>query len=411
MASQASTLENQQVETPAAAAEEAPKKNRVRLIAMGVLAVGVAGVAGWYALHAGLESTDDAQVDADVVNVPARLGGSITKVLFAENQPVKAGDVLVEIDSAQPAAKLAQAEADLAARKAEAAATDAQVAVVEATAKGQKSAAEASLQGAAVSAGSTSDEIAQADAQVAAAQVAVEQAQIDLDRQKKLFADNATPKQELDRAQTAFQAGSANLASAKAHQAVVHSQTAQARAHVEEARARVGQSSAVSAQIDQARARAAAAAAAVQMAQATRDLAALDLSYTKIVAPRDGIASKKSVVIGQMLGVGQTVASIVPTGDAWVTANFKETQLSKMRAGQPVDVEIDAYPGLVLHGDIESFSGATGSRFSLLPPENATGNFTKVVQRVPVRIRLKDVPQDRTLRPGMSADVTVDVRK
>jgi membrane fusion protein (multidrug efflux system) len=409
MASQAAALEGE-----VAASDEkvaAPKRNRVRAIALGVLAVGIAGILGWYVLHAGLESTDDAQIDADVVSVPSQSANIVTKVLFVENQLVKAGDVLVELDSAQATARLAEAEAEVATAKAAADASDADVGVVQATVRGQKSAAEASLQGAAVSATATSDEIAQADAELAAAVAGVEQARSDLERQKKLFVDNATPKQELDRAQTTFDAATARRAQAAAHQAIVHSRTAQARASVEEARARVGQTSAVAEEISQAQAKAAEAHARVQAAEAQRDLAAIELAHTKVIAPRDGIASRKGVVVGQLLAVGQPVASIVPATDVWITANFKETQLDKMRVGQPADIDIDAYPGLQLHGEVESLSGATGARFSLLPPENATGNFTKVVQRVPVKIRIKDLPTDRTLRPGMSADVTVDTRK
>jgi membrane fusion protein (multidrug efflux system) len=409
MASQATALEGN------VPAEEqtvvAPKKNRARVIALGVLAVGVVGVLGWYVLHAGLESTDDAQVDADVVSVPSLSANVVTKVLFVENQTVKAGDVLVELDDAQARARLLEAEAQVATAKAAADAADADVGVVQATVQGQKSAAEASLVGARVSATSTSDEIAQADAELAAASAAVEQARSDLERQKKLFADNATPKQELDRAQTSFDGATAKRAQAAAHQAIVHSRTSQARATVEEARARVGQTSAVAEEISQAQAKAAEARARVQGAEAQRDLAAIELARTKVYAPRDGVASRKSVVVGQLLSVGQPVASIVPASDVWVMANFKETQLDKMRVGQPADVEIDAYSELKLHGEVESLSGATGARFSLLPPENATGNFTKVVQRVPVRIRIRDLPPDHSLRPGMSADVTVDTRK
>jgi membrane fusion protein (multidrug efflux system) len=409
MASQATALEGN---VPAEDQKVvAPKKNRARVIALGVLALGVAGVLGWYVLHAGLESTDDAQVDADVVSVPSLSANVVTKVLFAENQAVKAGDVLVELDDAQARARLLEAEAQVATAKAAADAADADVGVVQATVRGQKSAAEASLQGASVSATSTTDEIAQADAELAAAVAAVEQAQTDLDRQKRLFADNATPKQELDRAQTGFDGANAKRAQAAAHQSIVHSRTAQARATVEEARARVGQTSAVAEEISQAQAKATEARARVQGAEAQRDLAAIELARTKVYAPRDGIASRKSVVVGQLLSVGQPVASIVPASDVWVMANFKETQLDKMRVGQPADVEIDAYSELKLHGEVESLSGATGARFSLLPPENATGNFTKVVQRVPVKIRIKDLPADHSLRPGMSADVTVDTRK
>jgi membrane fusion protein, multidrug efflux system len=409
MASQATALEG------GVPAEEqsvvAPKKNRARVIALGVLAVGVAGVLGWYVVHAGLESTDDAQVDADVVSVPSLSANVVTKVRFAENQTVKAGDVLVELDDAQARARLLEAEAQVATAKAAADAADADVGVVQATVRGQKSAAEASLVGAAVSATSTSDEIAQADAELAAASAAVDQARSDLERQKKLFADNATPKQELDRAQTGFDGATAKRAQAAAHQAIVHSRTAQARATVQEARARVGQTSAVAEEIAQAQAKAAEARARVQGAEAQRDLAAIELARTKVYAPREGVASRKSVVVGQLLSVGQPVATIVPASDVWVMANFKETQLDKMHVGQPADVEIDAYPELKLHGEVESLSGATGARFSLLPPENATGNFTKVVQRVPAKIRIKDLPADHSLRPGMSADVTVDTRK
>ncbi len=398
-------------EVAARAEAEAPaKKKPVRLIALGVLGVGALGVAAWYAVHAGLESTDDAQVEADVVAVPARVGGQVLKVLFAENQKVAPGDVLVELDPATLTAKLAEAEADLASAKAAADAADAEVEVIGATARGQKSMAEASLQGANIGVTSSVDEVAQADAQVQVAAAARQQAESDLTRTRSLVESSALPKQQLDSAQTAFDAAAANLAQARAHQAVVRSSTAQARSRIQEAKARLGQSSAVEAQIAQARARAAAARARVATSQAARDLSALDLSYTKVVAPREGVASKKSVTAGQMLSMGQPITMVVPTHDVWITANFKETQLAKMRAGQPVDIAIDAYPGLVLHGEVESFSAATGSRFSLLPPENATGNFTKVVQRVPVRVHLKDLPADRTLRPGMSADVTVDTR-
>ncbi|GAC1523095.1 MAG: hypothetical protein NVS3B10_23170 [Polyangiales bacterium] len=149
----------------------------------------------------------------------------------------------------------------------------------------------------------------------------------------------------------------------------------------------------------------------MQTAQASRDLAALDLQYTRIVAPRAGIASRKTALVGQMLAPGQPVMMIVPTAEAWITANFKETQLEKMRLGQSVEIAIDAFPGKTLHGVVESFSGATGARFSLLPPDNSTGNYTKVVQRIPVRIKLDAAPADVPLRPGMSADVSVDTRK
>jgi membrane fusion protein (multidrug efflux system) len=376
-----------------------------------VLAAAALGIVGWYVVHAGLEDTDDAQIDADVVSVPARIQGLVLKVNFVENQRVKAGDVLVEIDPAQAQARLGEAEAMLAADEAAAAAADADVKIIEATSSGQKGVAEASLRGSSLAATATGDEIAQADAQVKQSNVARDQAKTDLDRVKQLFAQGALPKQQLDDAQARLDGADAALTQAKAHQSYVRASQAEADSRVAEAHARVQVSSAVGPQVEQARAKAAAAHAKASTSKAARDLAALDLSYTKIVAPRDGLASKKSVVVGQMLGMGQPVVQIVPVDDEWVTANFKETQINKMRVGQPVEIDVDAYSGMKLHGTLQSFSGGTGARFSLLPPENATGNFTKVVQRVPVRILLDSIPQDRPLRPGMSVEVTVDTRK
>ena len=396
---------------PTEASEAPAKATRIRMIAVAALALAGAGVGGWYAMHAGLESTDDAQVDADLVALPSRVTGPVLKVYFEENQRVKAGDLLVEIDPAQLQARLAQAEAQLSADQAAADAADAAVAIIEATATGQKGAAEATLRGSSLAATATADEIAQSDAQVRQAGVARDQAKTDYDRVKQLFDQKAIAKQVLDDAQARLDAADAALTQAKARQSFVRAGQAEASAKVAEASARVKQSSAVQAQIAQARAQAAAARGKAANSQAARDLAALDLSYTKIVAPRDGLASKKTVVPGQMVSAGQPVVQIVPLEDVWVTANFKETQLTKMHPGQGAEIEVDAFPGTKLHGTVQSFSGATGARFSLLPPENATGNFTKVVQRVPVRIHFDGLPADRSLRPGMSVEVTVDTRK
>lgn len=396
----------------AAAPPAAPaKSNRPKVIALGVLALGGVVLGGYYLSHANIESTDDAQVEADIVSVPARVGGVVTKVSFVDNQAVKAGEVLVEIDDAQLKARLAQAEADLTSAKATAEAADNDVQVTTTNVKGQKSVAEASLQGASVGITSNADEVAQAEATVTAATAARSQAQGDLDRTKQLFATGAIAKAALDAAQNTFDAADANLANAKARLGFAKANTSQAQARILEAQARLGQTSAVDAQISAARARAQVAHARVDMAQAQRDLAALDLSYTKIVAPKDGVASKKSVTAGQMLAPGQSVVMVVPQEGAWIVANFKETQLAKMHVGQPVDIDVDAYPGATLHGEIESMAQATGARFSLLPPDNATGNFTKVVQRVPVRIKLVSPPADKPLRAGMSVSVDVDVKK
>ena len=398
-------------ESPADAAQPAEKKSgRPRLIAIGILSLGVLGVLAWYALHAGQEATDDAQVEADVVAVPSRIGGVVQKVFVGENQEVKEGDPIAELDSLQQAAKVAQSEAELLSSQAAADAADAQVSVVQASAKGQRTAAEASLKGMSVGVLTTAEDIAQAKAAVDASSAARRQAELELGRAKALFAESAVPKSRLDSAQNGFDAADAALSQAKARLAGSQSSTALMEARVSEARGRVGQSSAVDAQIAAARAAAAVARARVETSRALRDLARLDLGYTKIVSPAAGIASKKSIAVGQMVTAGQPIVMIVPTKNLWVTANFKETQLERIKVGQRAEIKVDAFPGVSLKGEVQSLSGATGSRFSLLPAENATGNFVKVVQRVPVRIKVLELPEGRELRPGMSADVVVDVR-
>jgi membrane fusion protein (multidrug efflux system) len=387
-----------------------PRKSRIRLIAFAALAAICAFVGLWYLLHAGKEDTDDAQVEADVVAVPARTGGVVKNVLFGENQRVKAGEVLAEIDDAPHKARLAQADAELAQARENAAAADSEVSVVEASARGQHSAATAGLRGSQAGLAMTGEEITQARAAVESATAQRKMTQQDLERAKKLFEERALPKQRLDAAQAAFDAADANLAQARARLDAAQAERAAAASRISEAQARVGESSAVDARIAQARARAALAHARVEAAQAARDLAALDLSYTKITAPREGLASKKSIAPGQMVQAGQPVCFVVPTEDVWVVANFKETQVGRMKPGQPADVSVDAF-GITIKGKVQSISGGTGARFSLLPAENATGNFTKVVQRIPVRIALENVPKDIVLRAGMSADVTVDVKK
>ena len=409
-ANSATEIERTDDASEATAASDGKKKNRIRLIALGALGAAALGVVAWYAMHAGLEDTDDAQIDADVVQVPAQISGTVRAVKFEENQRVKALDVLVELDDSAPKAHLAQAVAQLAADKAAADAAEQDVAIIEASATGQKSVAEASLRGSSVTALATGDRIAQADAQVKQATVTRDQAKTDLDRVKQLFGQQAVPRQTLDDAQSRFDATDAALVQSRAQQSFVRASQAEAQSRVAEASARVKQSGAVGQMIAQARAKAAEARAKADTSEAMLTLAQLEVEHTKIFTPRDGLASKKTVMVGQMVAAGQPVVSVVPVQDVWVTANYKETQLAKMRLGQSVEIEVDAYPGMKLHGTVQSFSGATGARFSLLPPENATGNFTKVVQRVPVRIKLDGVPEDRPLRPGMSVEAVVDTR-
>jgi membrane fusion protein (multidrug efflux system) len=390
------------------AGAKARPRTRTWLVAT-VGALSVAGAAGWYVAHRGLESTDDAQIDADVVSIPSRTSAAIAKIYFTENQHVKAGDLLAELDAAPAQARLAQAEANLAAAIASADVADADAHVEATNARANKSAAQASLSGAASAATATHDQIAEAEAQVASAQAHFEQAHSDLDRAQRLADSGAIAKASLEQETTAFTAANASLAQAKAHLGSLRTSTTQAVSRVDEANAKVRQTTDVDVFITQAEARARAAHAQVATLQAARDLAALEVSYTRIVAPEDGYVSKKTIEVGQMVSPSQPIVQLVPE-HTWVTGNFKETQLATMKAGQRARVSVDAYPGVTLDGEVESFSAATGARFSLLPPDNASGNYTKIVQRVPVRIHVQHAPGNVVLRPGMSVELTVDTR-
>jgi membrane fusion protein (multidrug efflux system) len=383
------------------------KRNLVLLL-LGIAAAIVVAVL-WVVRH-GLESTDDAQIDADVVLVPARVDGVVKKVLFVENQRVNAGDVLAEIDDASLVSKVAQAEASLARATAQAEAADANAAVAERNAVGNKSAARASLSGAAVGEKTEAAQLLEGRAQLASAEAQLAQARTDVERDRRLLASNAVTRAELDQAETQFRLATSNVDLAKARIATAQTSVVAARSRVEEATARAAQNDDVSTMVRQARAQADAAKADVKAATAMRDLAVLNLSYAKIVAPQAGAISKKAINVGQQLGAGQAVGQLV-TDARWVTANYKETQVANMREGQRATIHVDAFSREDLHGVVESLSSGTGSRFTLLPPDNASGNFTKVVQRVSVRIKLTDVPKSVVLRTGLSVDATVDTRE
>jgi membrane fusion protein (multidrug efflux system) len=405
--------------TTAAAAPAAPEVHALppkagagrRYMMVGIAALALAlGIGAYMVVTQGKENTDDAQVSADVVPIGTRVAGQVTIVHIQENQLVKKGDPIADIDDADYTAREKQAEAELATAEAQAQAADAQVQVIDATSRGGLASARAMVSG---SSAGVSSAAAQADAARAAlsrADVDARKAELDLNRAKELRAANALPPQAVDNAQAAFDSAKAAVAQAKAQLALAEQSRNTALAQVSEAQGKLSQSAPVDAEIATARAQADLAHARVASAKALLDLAALQLSYTKIKAPSDGIASKLSVHPGQLVSIGQPVVELVPTM-TYVVANFKETQVGKMRIGQKAEIEIDAFPGRKLDGEVTSLSGGTGSSFSLLPADNATGNFVKVVQRVPVRIAWKNLPGDVPLRAGLSADVTVEVGK
>jgi membrane fusion protein (multidrug efflux system) len=394
------------------ASEVAPaKKSRSRpYVILGVVvAVALAGYASFAYLSRGRENTDDAQVDADVVAVSTRVSGAVLKVHVTDNQMVKKGDLLVEIDPADLTAREKQAEAELAAAKAQAQAADAQVAIVEATSRGGLSAAQAQLSGSASSVQSADAQIASAQAAVARAQAEASQSDTDLARAESLLKDQAIPRAQVDSARSSAQAAHAALAQAQAQLASAQDMKRTAQTHIAESAARVVQSAPVDAQLASARAQADLAHARADAADAALTQAKLQLSYTRIEAATDGMLSRLAVHEGQLVQAGQQVVSVVPNA-TYVLANFKETQVGGMHAGQKAEITVDAYPGRTFQGRIDSTSPGTGARFSLLPPDNASGNFVKVVQRVPVKIAWVDVPSDVKLSAGLSADVTVLTR-
>jgi len=333
----------------------------------------LAGWLGWKAWW-GLSnvSTDNAQIEGHIVPVIPKVGGFVTAVQVSDHQAVKAGDLLVQIDDRDYRAKLAQAEAEL------------QLALANAGKEGESG----PLRGQAAA------QVAAARANAAAAGSVIEQAlanadkaQKDLERVRALVAQKMVSPQALDSAEAAARASLAQV--------------------------RASRDSAVSAgdQVMASGAALRAAVAKVDAARAARDFAANQLADTRLVAPASGVVSNRSVEPGQLVQAGQPLLSVVSLDDIWVIANLKETDLGDLKVGAPAEIEVDAYSGFRSTGRVESLSPATGARFSLLPPDNATGNFTKVVQRVPVKIRIKQSSDPaRPLRPGMSVLVTINTK-
>ncbi|WP_239014072.1 HlyD family secretion protein [Archangium violaceum] len=390
-------------------AEELQRKNRSRRgsIVLGTVTVAVlAGIGGYMVLTRGQERTDNAQVQADLVPINARVGGPVLRVAVEDNARVKKGDVLVEIDPREYAVRVKQAEAELVSARAQAQAADAQMDVAEASARGGRSTARAVVSTSTAGVSSAEAQVEVARAAVARAEAEAQRNALELERVQQLRMSEISSQQELDNARTNHEAAQASLAGARAQLAAAEQARAVALSKVAEAQGQFDQNAPVDAKIAVARASAELAHARVTAAEAALEQARLQLEYTRILAPADGQVSKLSIREGQLLSAGQPVARLVPPR-TYVIANFKETQVGHIRPGQRVEVRVDAFPGRTLTGLVESLSGGTGASFSLLPPDNASGNFVKVVQRVPVRISWKDSPGDLPLQAGLSAEVTV----
>ncbi|WP_028220516.1 HlyD family secretion protein [Paraburkholderia oxyphila] len=337
---------------------------RIVLVGLGLAALVAAGVWGghWWLVGRFIESTDDAYLQADSVTIAPKVSGYVTDVYVADNQAVKAGDPLVKLDARQYQVALDQSNATVDARNADIQHAEAQIAQQHAN-------------------------IAQTQAQQEVARVSLRHAQDEVARYAPLAATGAETAERLaelkstrDQAQATLAADTAAVEAARSQIAALTAQLAQARAQLEAARANAAQSQ-------------------------------LDLDNSVVRSALAGRVGDRTVRVGQYVQPGTRMLTVVPVQKTYLTANFKETQIGRMRVGQPVEMHVDALPGHTLHGVVDSFSPGTGAQFALLPPENATGNFTKIVQRVPVRIRLDTGPETRSvLLPGMSVTVDVDTR-
>ena len=362
------------------------------IIAALVIVLLVAGFIVWQ-YYSVRESTDDAQIDGHIDPISARVTGTVVNVLHDDNEVVQAGTLLVELDPKDYQVAVDRARADLANAQANAIAANVGVPLTQTTSSSQLLAADAGVKGA-------QRDIETAQAKLNDAQANYAKTSADLKRMEMLVAKDEVSRQQYDAAVAANNSAKANVDAATAMIASAESRVAQAQAQAEAART-------VPEQLKVTRARAGAASAEVQRAISTLAQAELNLKYTKIVAPVTGVLSKRNVEPGQTVQAGQPLFSIVNLDDIWTTANFKETQLRDMKVGQKVKIKVDAF-GRDYQGTVESIGGATGARFSLLPPENATGNYVKVVQRIPVRIRFdKGQDPNHQLRPGMSVEPTV----
>jgi membrane fusion protein (multidrug efflux system) len=356
--------------------QETPKKDRARTIAVAVAAVlAVAGGIGWYHFKDRV-STDDAQVDGHLVPVACKVNGSVERILVEDNQPVKAGDTLMQLDARDLQAKVDQARAALA----------------QAEAQATSSSAEVERSRVALEQARSSD-IQVAEATLDARKSTFEKAKSDMDRLRPLAERQEISAQTFDHTKNQYDVAESDWKAAQRRLASARQEADIRKANLGAAQARTVQSQ-----------------AGIAAAKANLEALELQLGYTRVTAPVDGVVTRKSAEPGQIIAPGQTLLTLVPLHQTWVTANFKETQLKNVRPGQPAEVDVDMN-GMTLHGTVDSVAGSTGSRLSLLPPENAVGNFVKVVQRIPVKIKLDpEEAKKAVLRPGMNVDATIITR-
>jgi membrane fusion protein (multidrug efflux system) len=388
-----------------------PPSRRRGILILVVVAVVLIGLGVWWR-STYYEDTDDAQVNGHLIQVSTRVAGHVTKVYVEENQMVKRGDPIIDIDSRDFEVAVQNAQAALDSAKAAATAARVNVPIIAVNTGSTLSSANADLSSSQAGVSQAQQQLDAAKARVAQAEANNFKAQSDLARYKPLVEKDVISKQLFDSAVATASAAEAGLADAKASQKAAEDGVSVARQRVAQAQASVKYAQTGPQQVQLQDARARQAEAQVQQAQAALDQARLNLSYTHVVAPESGIITRKSAEIDQNVAVGQNLMTLVSLEGLWVTANFKETQLKHMQAGQKVQIYADS-TGRDYSGKVTQIGGATGSVLSLFPPENATGNYVKVVQRVPVRVDFTDLDKEdpnNQLRPGLSVEPKVSVK-
>ncbi|HEY0407955.1 MAG TPA: biotin/lipoyl-binding protein [Pyrinomonadaceae bacterium] len=428
------------------------KRPAFLIIAAVVLVIGIVFGARYWSYSRSHETTDDAFIDGHIIQVSPKVSSSVAKVYVADNQQVKAGDLLAELDARDYEVRLQQSRAALEAGLARLKEARTGVELTRASgragvqqAAGTVQQARSGVESQRAAAAAERTRIAQASAgittaqanaaqvrsQVAAAEAEATRASADVQRYQELYAKDEISRQRLDQAVATARASNAQLEAARQRVLAAEAQVNEARAAqstaaenarraqtqvggaqagVSEALGRLAQANTSTQQVAVSQAQAETAGATIEQLRAAVQQAELELSYTKIYAPESGRVTRKAVEEGAIVQIGQPLMAIVP-GDVWVTANFKETQLNDIRPGQPVELKVDAYPGRVFKGHVESIQSGTGARFSMIPPENATGSYVKVVQRVPVKIVFDEQPDaQQILAPGMSVEPEVQIK-
>ncbi|MCC6390933.1 MAG: HlyD family secretion protein [Bryobacterales bacterium] len=401
-----------------------PAKGRVKtwlIFGLFVLLLG-AGAAAYLHFTAGQESTDDAQIDGHIHPVSPRVTGTVVKLLVRDNQRVKAGEVLLVIDPQPYQMAVDRAKADVAEAEATRHANHTEVPIVRTTTSSQLSGAMAGVEEAKAGEASAGKQVDAAEAKLATGAALVREAKAnadkaarDLERFQGLVEKEEISRQQFDAATAAAAASRAQWEAAKAQEREAEEGVRVARSMLEQQKARVARAEAdaraaesAPQQVAATRARAESASARVLQMKAALERAELDLGHTVVKAPVDGVISQRNVELGQVVQAGQPLLAVVDLDNVWVTANYKENQLENMRPGQKAVVSVDAYGGRKYRGHVDSIAAGTGAKFSLLPPENATGNFVKVVQRIQVKILIeKGQDAEQVLRPGMSVEPTV----